>query len=456
VKKQLELEILLGSFEKEQRRNALEELHRLMVYGEIAPVPELPIVNLHCHTFFSFNAYHYSPSAIAWEAKKRGLYTVGIIDFDVLDGVEEFLEACALLGLRASAGIESRVFIDEWKDREINSPKEPGIYYAMGYGFVDPGSADSGSRKALKKMAALARRRNELMLGKLNRFLPKLELSYEKEVLPLTPAGNATERHMLVAMEEKSKRLFPRKEERARFWADAMQVRLQEVTQLLERPVDLQMLIRAKLMKHGGPGYCTPDRENFPSLEEMFSMVRGFGAVPTAGWLDGTSIGEENADEFLDFLIHKGAACLAIVPDRNWNIADASEKSVKVKKLGEIMEGARMRKLPVVVGTEMNKNGQKFVDDFFTDALKPFHDDFIAGARIVNGHTLLLKTLGLGLLSGDIAQRFKSDLDARNRFFEEVGRLIPSSDPGERSELTRRIRLMWEKTSSHPPRTGGV
>ena len=88
---QLDLEQQLGSFDPSEREYALGKLHEMLNAAQVSAVPELPAVNLHCHTFFSFNAYGYSPSAYAWEAKKRGLYAAGIVDFDVLDGVEEFL-----------------------------------------------------------------------------------------------------------------------------------------------------------------------------------------------------------------------------------------------------------------------------------------------------------------------------------------------------------------------------
>ena len=61
---------------------------------------------------------------------------MGIVDFDVLDGVDEFLDACDLVGVRGSAGIETRVFVPEFADREINSPGEPGVCYHMGIGFT--------------------------------------------------------------------------------------------------------------------------------------------------------------------------------------------------------------------------------------------------------------------------------------------------------------------------------
>ena len=52
---------------------------------------------------------------------------MGIVDFDVLDGVDEFLGACDAVGLRGSTGMETRVFVPEFADREINSPGEPGV-----------------------------------------------------------------------------------------------------------------------------------------------------------------------------------------------------------------------------------------------------------------------------------------------------------------------------------------
>ena len=120
--------------------------------GEAPCEPVQDVVNLHCHTFFSFNAYGHSPTSLAWLAKKRGFAAVGIVDFDVLDAVDEFLAACDLAGVRGSAGIETRVFIPEFATREINSPGEPGVYYHMGIGFtsgnVPPEAAADAGRHA--------------------------------------------------------------------------------------------------------------------------------------------------------------------------------------------------------------------------------------------------------------------------------------------------------------------
>ena len=79
------LEAQLNSFHPESRRAALEALASR--YGLRGTASDN--INLHIHSFFSYNAFGWSPSRIAWEAAKRGLYGVGLCDFDALDGQAE-------------------------------------------------------------------------------------------------------------------------------------------------------------------------------------------------------------------------------------------------------------------------------------------------------------------------------------------------------------------------------
>ncbi|MCS7259388.1 MAG: PHP domain-containing protein [Anaerolineae bacterium] len=129
-------EAQLNDFDPHVRATALAALKAMADQGAISPPPLRDVVNMHCHTFFSFNAYGYSPSGLAWLAWRQGFRVIGIVDFDVLHGVEEFLTACEALGVRGTAGLETRVFIPQFATREINSPGEPGIAYHMGIGFT--------------------------------------------------------------------------------------------------------------------------------------------------------------------------------------------------------------------------------------------------------------------------------------------------------------------------------
>ena len=112
----------------------------------------------------------------------------GIVDFDVLDGLEEFWDASRLLDLKGCVGIESRVFVPEFADREINSPGEPEISYHMGTGFTST-DIPVEAQSFLDNMRATSSERNKAMVNRVNDFLSPLILDYDLDVLPLTPNG---------------------------------------------------------------------------------------------------------------------------------------------------------------------------------------------------------------------------------------------------------------------------
>jgi hypothetical protein len=406
----------LDSFDAERRRAALSQLA-----AEAPPAHWLPEVNLHCHTFFSYNGYGYSPSRLAWEAYRYGLEVTGLVDFDVLDGVEEFLSAGCLLGLKTTAGFESRVFVSEYSDREINSPHEPGVLYLAGVGFTGPPPAGSDAARTLAEMAGCARRRNLTMTSKINDYLDPVAVDYERDVLPLTPAGNATERHLLVAYERRAREVFPDDGARAGFWSEKLGEPLQEVAALLDDAVALKNLIRSRLMKHGGVGYAAPEKGSFPTLEDVVAMTLRCGAVPSACWLDGTSEGEADPLAHFGFMRRKGIPTVTVIPDRNWNIADMDEKALKVTRLQDALGAAAELDMPVFVGTEMNKDGQKLVDTFDAPALAPYRETFLGAAHMIWGHTLLKMAAGVGFTGAWAEGHFGANMAARIRFFRQLG-----------------------------------
>lgn len=414
------LEARLNGFDPAARAAALAELAAEMHAGAVPLAPPADLANMHAHTFFSFNAYGYSPSALAWLACKQGYRGVGIVDFDVLDGVDEFLDACALLGVRGSAGMETRVFIPEFATREINSPGEPGVYYHMGIGFTT-GQVPPEAAPILADLRQRAGHRNRLVIERVNSYLAPVCIDYAADVLPLTPAGNATERHIILAYLLAAERSQP---DLPAFWAAKLNLAPGEVTALLHDSPKFQNLVRTKLMKRGGPGYVEPTPTTFPTVQEVNRLTVACGAIPCAAWLDGTSQGEQDIVELLELLIRQGVAALNIVPDRNWNIADPAARKVKIQKLYEIVRLAAELDLPLNVGTEMNSFGQKLVDDFSVPELLPLRQAFLDGIHFIYGHTVLQRSLAIGCSSPWAAAHFP-ERRARNRFYTEAGYRIP-------------------------------
>ncbi len=411
-----DLERDLNSFSRNTRFDALTKLVSLAQQGAIPLDAEADVANMHCHTFFSFNAYGHSPASLAWLARRRGFRLIGTVDFDVLDGVDEFLTACDRVEVRASTGIETRVFIPEFATREINSPGEPGVYYDMGIGFTS-GQAQGAAADILADMRQRAARRNREMMVRINAHLAPVTIDYERDVLPLTPAGSATERHMLAAYVCAAER---RVSDLPEFWAARLNLPLDQVTTAIADTAKLQNLIRARLMKRGGVGYVQPGSGSFPTLEEFHRLIVQCGALPCATWLDGTSAGEQAVEELLNLLIGKGVVALNIIPDRNWNISDPETRRLKVQKLYGVVQLAEQLALPLNVGTEMNSFGQKLVDDFDAPELIPVRKAFMDGAHFIYGHTALQRALGLGYQS-EWAQAHLPSRRERNEFYTKVG-----------------------------------
>jgi hypothetical protein len=174
----------------------------------------------------------------------------------------------------------------------------------------------------------------------------------------------------------------------------------------------------------------------FPSLGTLHQLIEACGALPCGAWLDGTSAGEADAEEWLAFLVDQGIVALNIIPDRNWNISDPDTKRLKLGHLYRVIEAARALHLPLNVGTEMNSFGQKLVDDFDAPELAPLRGLFLEGAHFVYGHTILQRAVGRGYLS-EWARSALPSRSERNQFYTKVGTLVP---PG-RVGLARRERL---------------
>jgi len=420
----------LSSPDAAARRVALDQL---FVAGPTCP-PTTSWVNMHMHTFFSFNGEGFSPSRLAWEARHHGLYAIAICDFDVLHGLREFLGVGSRLGMRSAVGFESRTFFAEFAEHEINSPGEPGVFYFMGMGFVQEPPADSDAGRFFADMLARSHQRNRDLIARVNGSLGDLELDYETNVLPLTPRGNATERHIVRAYHEKA--LADNGDDpaaAAAYWAGKLGLDSDAATARIGDTNGFLDLLRSKLMKRGGLGYAQPTRETFPHLDDVIAMILACEAIPMSTWLDGTSPGEADPAAQLECLMAKGVAAVNIIPDRNWNIKDPDDRARKVAELNRYVEVADGLDLPINVGTELNKPGQPLVDGFEAEPMKPLLPIFLRGAEVMIGHTRLLQHAGFSYVGEAAAAEFP-DRKARNDFFAAVGRLL-SPDAGARRKL---------------------
>lgn len=355
------IEQKLNSFNAKERAGALCETVR-----------NTTVFNMHCHSFFSYNGYGFSPTTLAVLAKQSNWRAVGLVDFDVLDGVDEFLNAAKALGVKASAGMETRVFIPELAKHEINSPGEPGIAYHLGFGFKSSQIPET-ARPFAEELRMTANHRTRKLMDLVNAFLPETALDFNEVACKFTPAGNVTERHVCLAYREKAEELFRDCDELAKYWCG-------KLGSFEPDQVKLEALIRSKTMKKGGVGYVEPKPESFPSISDMNAFVKACGAVPTVAWLNGFSAGEADPGKLLDLHMKYGAEAVTLIPDRNWNVPDPEKRVKLTTELDRFIAACEERNLPILAGTEMNAPGQLLADDFTVPALAKHVDIFIKGA----------------------------------------------------------------------------
>jgi hypothetical protein len=282
----------------------------------------------------------------------------------------------------------------------------------MGVGFPRPPEAAGAA--FLAHLCGLSQQRNRELVDRVNAYLAPVELDYDRDVLPLTPAGNATERHICLAYARRAQVLLP-EARLAGFWAEKLRVAAADLD--LPDGVRLQALIRARTMKQGGAGYMPPDRGSFPKLEETNRFILAAGGLPTHTWLDGTSDGEQRIEEVLQVAMGAGVVAVNIIPDRNYGPVGGEEKLANLYHLAEV---AKRLELLLVVGTEMNSPGQKLVDDFASPELSPLVPDFLASSYAIYAHSVLQRGSGLGHTS-EWAVRHLPSRAARHEFLAALG-----------------------------------
>jgi hypothetical protein len=190
--------VVLSDPDPAARLSALERLAATSAPALAPGADEVLRVNLHAHTIYSYNGYDYSPASLAWLARTEGWYGLGTVDFDVLDGVDESLAACEICSVRGAAGFETRAYLADRPETVFNSPGEPGVMYFVGMGFVS-GTPSGDAVPVMEELRTRAQARNREMIARLNNYLAPVVVNYDSDVVPLTPVGNATERHILIA-----------------------------------------------------------------------------------------------------------------------------------------------------------------------------------------------------------------------------------------------------------------
>ena len=370
-------------------------------------------INLHVHTNESFS-FFLNPTEAVWYAFVEGIEYFGINDHYTIAGHGEFAKACETASRKATFSIEAIAMDDESliHGRRYNDPDNAGRCYLVGKGVTRALKPGGRGSQVLATMQRAIRQRNRKIVAKLNRYCEDrgipIILSY-REVDMLTPHGNTTERHVVQAFCNKIDRQFPEIDERAQAYSRLTGGTVEE--ELLSKPAQIQVLVRARLVKSGMPCYVEEDRDAFTSVENLVNLYLEYGAIPIYP-LMGNPITEEEEDLELLFL----------KMDRyRLNALEIIDYRTEIERAARIIDAASHHGLPVFIGTEHNTKEESSLvgpvasyPDFYTYLRR--------SSNFVIGHQRLMGLCDFGFVYPDGRRRF-DDRRKGFSFFEEAGKL---------------------------------
>ncbi len=420
--KQAELVKGLNAKTKQQRIESLKTLLAFEEQNGLQPVKRDNDSNNHIHTIYSFSPY--SPTAAAYMAYSAGLTSCGIMDHDSLSGAEEFTEACKILGMGYTCGVEVRAKFNRRHWGKINHPDQEDCVYMAAHGVPKQNikAFNEYLEKYRKRRLERDRKMTELINGKFSKF--GITLDFEKDVYDQSRAaegGSVTERHLTNALALKLEQRFGRTAELIAFLENDLGLSVGDKQKAFltdkENPhfnYDLLGVLKADTKF-----FYIDAEDEMPDVVEFVETATSFGAIPAYAYLGdvGDSVtGDKRAqkfeDDFLDELIDEvrsvGIRAVAYMPTRNTE-----------KQLDRLRALCAEKGLFEISGEDINSPRQKFECKALAN---PRYANLIESTWALIGHERACEN---GVENGMFAQKAETEypsLNDRVAAFAKIGR----------------------------------
>ena len=281
-------------------------------------------VNAHIHTPYSFSSFTGMEQAFEM-AVNECVKVLGINDFYVTDGYDEFAELARKNNIFPLFNIEAIALSKELQDKgiRVNDPGNPGRTYICGKGLNYPSTLQGKCREMLESVKAESQRQIVEMIEKLNAWLKEagVDFTFTYDELRLRFARQLVrERHIAQALRVT---VFER-------YADDAQRKdvLQKIYGGTPVGVDihhtaaLENEIRNNLLKAGKKAFVPEDEKAFLSIEQVCEIIRNAGGIPCYPVLLDDAAGkitefEANREQLYQNLMNFNIRCIELIPQRN-------------------------------------------------------------------------------------------------------------------------------------------
>ncbi|MDR2039381.1 MAG: hypothetical protein LBQ60_15780 [Bacteroidales bacterium] len=281
-------------------------------------------VNGHFHTPYSFSAFT-DMDQIAGMAVRENIRVLGINDFYVMDGYEEFNQMAVRNQIFPLFNIEAIALSKDQQAKgiRVNDPNNPGRTYFSGKGLDFPVTLSGEYKELLESVKAESQRQVADMIVKLNEWLKELgiPLSFSYDEIRRKYARQLVrERHIAQALRIAVFEIASND--------DACKEVLQKIYSGKPVNVDihdaaaLENELRNNLLKAGGKAFVEEDDKAFLSVEQMKTIYLKAGGIPCYPVLLDDAKGnftdfEADKEQMCASLKEQGIYSIELIPGRN-------------------------------------------------------------------------------------------------------------------------------------------
>ncbi len=280
-------------------------------------------VNNHIHSPFSFSAFSGIDQAVEM-AVEEGIAVLGINDFFVTHGYEQFNKTCFNKSIYPIFNVE---FIGLHKEFQaeglrINDPNNPGRIYISGKGLKKVFKLSEENQQKFDALIESSQDQIKEMIAKLNIWLKEVAAPFEftyEEVKNNFAKELVRERHIASAIRDAIEKNFGTAYEKTAFYDKLFGA---APTADISKPAAIEEEIRGKLLKAGGKAFVAEDDKAFLSPDEIKSIIFEAGGIITYPLLLDDKNGnytdfEEDKAKLSRILKDMGIYSIEFIPGRN-------------------------------------------------------------------------------------------------------------------------------------------
>jgi hypothetical protein len=298
-----------------------EDLRKKLIRNNL---PEFREANVHIHTPYSFSAFT-DMETIFSMAKKENISVLGINDFFVTDGYDDFYIGAIKNKVFPLFNIE---FIGLLKEEQrkgirINDPNNPGRIYFCGKGLDYPFNPGFLNRLRINSVIREGQNQMKGMISKLNDLIrpvnPSMVLSYET-VKNKFAHELVRERHLARAVRSSAAEIYPDPVGQIKFLESLYGGKKSMAG--IGNDAMLENEIRSNLLKSGGPAFVEENERSFLNLDSIISIILKAGGIPCYPVLLDDSSGnftefESDPEKLHQSLSEMKVRCIELIPQRN-------------------------------------------------------------------------------------------------------------------------------------------